>query len=66
MRGIHKMHGAKNIAVVGHGHRGHAEFLNALDKFLDVAGAIEQRIIAMQMQMDELVLAHETLDPISG
>jgi hypothetical protein len=53
------MHGAKNIAVVGHSHGGHPEFLNALDKFLNVASAVEQRIIAMKMQVDELILAHE-------
>jgi hypothetical protein len=53
------MHRAKNIAVVGHGHGGHAELMNALDQFLDVASAVEQRVIAMQMQVDELILAHE-------
>jgi ketol-acid reductoisomerase len=53
------MHRAKNIAVVGHGHRGHAELVDALDEFLNVASAVEQRIIAMQMQVDELVLGHE-------
>jgi hypothetical protein len=30
-----------------------------MDEFVDVASAVEQRIIAMQMQMDELILAHE-------
>jgi hypothetical protein len=50
---------AKNIAVVGHGHRRHAQFVDALHKFLNVAGAVEQRIITMQMKMDELILSHE-------
>ena len=59
VRGIHEMHRAKNIAVVGHGHRGHAEFFDALDEFLNVASAVEQGVIAMQMQVDELVLGHE-------
>jgi hypothetical protein len=61
VRGIHEMHRAKNISVVGHGHRGHPKFMHAIDEFLDVASAVEQRIIAMQMQVDELVLAHEAL-----
>jgi hypothetical protein len=47
--------------VVGHGHRGHAKLLNPVNEFLDVASAVEQRVIAMQMQVDELVLAHEAL-----
>jgi hypothetical protein len=33
--------------------------VDALDKFFNVASAVEQRIIAMQMQVDELVLGHE-------
>jgi hypothetical protein len=57
------MHRAKNIAVVGHGHRGHAKFMNPVNKFLDVASAVEQRVVAMQMEVDELVLAHEALGP---
>jgi hypothetical protein len=53
------MHRAKNVAVVGHGDRRHAEFMDSIYEFLDVASAVEQRIIAMQMQVDELVLGHE-------
>ena len=59
MRGIYEMHRAKNIAVVGHGHRRHAKFLDPIDEFLDVASTVEQGVIAMQMQVDELVLGHE-------
>jgi hypothetical protein len=53
------MHRAKNIAVVGHGHRGHAKFMNPINEFFDVASSVEEGVIAMQMQVDELVLAHE-------
>jgi len=59
VRGIYKMHRAKNVAVIGHGDRRHAKFMNPVNKFLDVASAIEQGVIAMQMEVDELVLAHE-------
>ena len=45
---------AKDVAVIGHGHGGHAEFLDALDEFLDIAGAVEHGVIGMQVQMDEL------------
>jgi hypothetical protein len=58
------MHRAKNITVVGHGNRGHAKFMNPVNKFLNVASAVEQRIIAVQMEVDELVLAHEALGPL--
>ena len=54
VRGIGKMHGAKDIAVVGHGHGGHAEFIHALAELIDVTGAIEQRIVSVQVQVDEL------------
>jgi hypothetical protein len=41
------MHRPKNVPVVGHGNGGHAQFLHALAKLLNVARAIEQRIISM-------------------
>ena len=59
VRGVYEMHGAENIAVIGHGDRGHAEFFDAIDKFLDVASAVEHGVIAMKMQVNELILAHE-------
>jgi hypothetical protein len=41
VRGIYKMHRAKNVAVVGHGHCGHAKFMNPIDEFVDVASTVE-------------------------
>jgi hypothetical protein len=35
--------------------------MNPVYELFDVASAVEQRVIAMQMQVDELVLAHEDL-----
>ena len=52
--GVDEMHGAEDISVVGHGDGGHAEFFHALAEFFHVAGAVEQGVIGMQMQMDEL------------
>ncbi len=66
VRGIYKMHRAKNIPVIGHGHRGHAKFMNPVNEFLDVASAVEQGVITVQMQVDELVLAHEDLSSSYG
>ena len=51
---VHEMHGTKNIAVVGHGNRGHAQLFHPVDKFFHVAGAVEHRIIGMEMQVNEL------------
>src|ERR1700738_2121439 len=59
VRGIYKMHRAKNVAMVGHGHCGHAKFMNPINKFLDVASAVEQGVIAMQMEGNDLVFGHE-------
>jgi hypothetical protein len=40
--------------VVGHGHRRHAEFLDAVAELFDVASAIEHGVIGMKVEMDEL------------
>ena len=54
VRRVDEMHRAKNIAVVGHGHGGHAQFLYALAELFDVASAVEHGIVGMQVQVDEL------------
>ena len=54
VRRIHEMHRAENVAVIGHGHGGHAEFLHALAELFDVTSAIEQGIVGVQMQVNEL------------
>jgi len=41
MRCIYEMHRTENISMIGHGDGGHAEFLDALAKFFDVASAVE-------------------------
>ena len=52
--GVYEMHGAEDISVVGHGNGGHAEFLYALAELFHVAGAVEERVIGMEVQVDEL------------
>ena len=54
LRRIHKVHRAEDIAVVGHGDRGHTQFLHPLAEFLHVAGAVEHGIVGMEMKMNEL------------
>src|SRR6266568_4227156 len=52
--GVHKMHRAKNIAVVSHGHGRHAQLFDAMAELFDVASAVEHRIVSMKMKVDEL------------
>ncbi len=52
---VDKMHGAKNIAVIGHGDGRHPELFHAMDELFDVAGAVKERVIGMEMQVDELI-----------
>jgi hypothetical protein len=40
--------------MVGHGHGRHAQFLHMLAELFHVTGAVKQRIIGMQMQVNEL------------
>ena len=51
--GVDEVDCAEDVAVVGHGDRGHAEFLDAFDQALDLAGAVEHGVIGMQMKMNE-------------
>ncbi len=51
---IHEMDRAEDIAVVGHGDRGHAQLFHALDELFHVAGAVEHGVVGMEMQVNEL------------
>ena len=52
--GVDKMHRAEDVAVIGHGDGGHAQFLDALAQLFYVTGAVEQGIVGVEMQVDEL------------
>ena len=52
--GVDEMHGAKNVAVVGHGHGGHPHFLHALAELFDVTRAVEHGVVGVQVQVNEL------------
>ena len=41
-------------AVVGEGHGRHAQLLGPLDEALHTAGAVEQRVLAVHVKMDEI------------
>ncbi len=61
--GVGECHRAEDVAVVGHGHGGHVQFLDALDQALDVAGAVEHGVVGVKMKMDELRLRHSDSEP---
>ncbi len=54
VRGIDEMDSTEDIAVVGHGDRGHAQLFHALDKLFHVAGAVEHGVVGMEVQVNEL------------
>ena len=58
--GIYETDRAKNIAVVRHGYRRHAQFFDAIDKLLYVTGPVKHRIIGVQMEVDKL--GHDWVD----
>ncbi len=49
--GVEEVDGAVDVAMVGHGHRFLAEGGDAIDEFLDVAGAVEQGVFGVEMQV---------------
>ncbi len=51
--GAVELDGAAQRAVVGEGDRRHAQFLGARDQRLDPARAVEQRVLAVHVEMDE-------------
>jgi hypothetical protein len=48
------VHRAENIAVVGHGHSGHAKLFYTMAKLLDVTGAVEHGIVSVKVKVNEL------------
>ena len=59
LRRLVELHGAEHVAVVGDGHRGHAEFRGAVQEFVDPVRSIQQAELGVQVKMNEALLAHE-------
>ncbi len=53
--GVGKLDRSEDVAVVGHGHGGHVEFLDALHQLGGIARAIEHGVIGVQVKMNELL-----------
>ena len=56
-----KLDGAKEVAVIGHRNGGHFLLPHDAHQLLDVAGAIEQRIVGMAMKVNERTFGHANL-----
>ena len=53
LRLLIELHRGKRVALIGQRHRRHARCANLGDKFWNTDQAIDQRVLGMQMQMDE-------------
>jgi hypothetical protein len=54
LRLLVEVDGAVEVAVVGHGHRGHPLRLDGLEEVLDADRAVEERVERVQVQVDEV------------
>jgi hypothetical protein len=48
-------HRREHVAVLGDRQRRHLELLGLIEQLVDAAGAIQQRELRVEVQMDELV-----------
>jgi hypothetical protein len=53
-----KIRGGEKISVVGHGNRRHPAARGLGRQFADLAGAIEQRVVGVEMKMNEIRRSH--------
>ena len=58
-RGLVKINRAVEHAVVGDGERGEFQFMGLVHQPVQPAGAIEQRILGVQMEMNKVRVRHE-------
>ena len=58
LRFVVKLDGREEIAVVGDRHGGHLQFCCSLHQARDLAGAVEQTVITVEMQMNKIAGRH--------
>jgi hypothetical protein len=56
-----KLNRSKKIAMIGHGHRGHLEFRRLFHQLPHPNRTVEQRILGVQVQVDERIAGHRTI-----
>ncbi len=49
-----ELDGAEEVAVIGDGHRVHAQLGHPIDQAADAVAAVEERVLGVQVQVDEL------------
>ena len=65
LHGVEEVDGAVDVAMVGHGGGGLADFAEVAGEFVDIAGAIEERVIGVKMKVGELCCHTSMLCPMS-
>jgi len=53
-RGVKKLDRAEEIAVISQGYGGHAELFGAGHETVDFAGAVQQAVVGMDVEVDEI------------
>ncbi len=53
-RMVVKQHRREHVPVLGHGDRGHLQRDRLVQQLVDAAGAVEQRILGVQVEMNEI------------
>jgi hypothetical protein len=56
--GLIKLHGAEHVAMIGHGHRRHVQFLCAIEQLIDPVRPIQQTEFGMQVQVHKTLWRH--------
>ena len=64
--GVVEGDGPEHVAVVGDGHRLHAEAHALLDQLVDAAGAVEQAVLGVQVQVDEVAARAHSHSIVDG
>ena len=59
VRFVVELDSSKEIAVIRHGDGGHSLLLDKAHHFLDVAGAIEKRVVSVTVKVNERTFGHE-------
>ncbi len=64
LHGVEEVDCAKDVAMVGHGGGGLADFAEVAGEFVDIAGAVEERVVGVKMKVGELCCHLSMLSPM--
>ncbi len=63
LHGVEEVDGTEDVAVVGHRGGGLADFVEVFGKLVDVAGAVEEGVISVEMKVGKLCCHTSMLCP---